>query len=37
LRYCRCLRSNFLEGSLAKLVGMRDCSRVMVGKREREK
>ena len=30
LRYCQCLRSNFLEGCLAKLVGMRDCSRVMV-------
>jgi hypothetical protein len=30
LRYCRCLRSNFLEGCLAKLVGIRDWSRVMV-------
>ncbi len=30
LRYCQCLCSNILEGSLAKLVGMRNWSRVMI-------
>ena len=35
LRYCRCLRSNCLEGCLAKLVGIRDWSRVMVVERVR--
>ena len=33
LRYWQCLFSNFLEGCLAKLVGMRDWSKVMVIKK----